>query len=308
MELTLKNITKTFGDKTVLDDINFSVESGSAYGLLGRNGAGKTTTIRIIMGVFPADSGEVLIDGVRVSKSGARLGYLPEERGLYPKQKIITQMVYIGQLRGMTKHDATQSALRWLARLEMHSYAEDKLNTLSKGNQQKIQLATALIDNPDIVILDEPFSGLDPVNARMLKDVVNEIVAENRIVIFSSHQMSYVEEFCDTIAIMGTGKILLEGNLKEIKRSYPRLKVEMRLSSAEAAQKLSERMGGAWLAEYVDSFVLADDTVTVTMKSNECRDGLLKAVVNGQAPIERFTVMEPTLEEIFVEKAGAANA
>ena len=308
MELTLRNITKTFGSNTVLDDINITVGAGSAYGLLGRNGAGKTTTIRIVMGVFPADSGEVLIDGVRVSKSGARLGYLPEERGLYPKQKIITQMAYIGQLRGMTKHDATQSALRWLARLEMHSHAEDKLMTLSKGNQQKIQLATALIDNPDIIILDEPFSGLDPVNARMLKDVVNELVSENRIVIFSSHQMSYVEEFCDTIAIMGTGKILLEGNLKEIKRSYPRLRVEMRLSSVEAAGKLSERMSGAWLAEYVDSFILVDDTVTVTMKSNECRDELLKAVVNEHATLEMFTVMEPTLEEIFVEKAGTFNA
>ena len=308
MELTLKNIRKTFGDKTVLDDINITAGAGSAFGLLGRNGAGKTTTIRIIMGVFPADSGEVLIDGMRVSKSGARLGYLPEERGLYPKQKIISQMVYIGQLRGLTKHDATQNAMRWLARLEMNQHSEDKLMTLSKGNQQKIQLATALIDNPDIVILDEPFSGLDPVNARMLKDVVNELISEGRIVIFSSHQMSYVEEFCDTVAIMGTGKILLEGKLKEIKRSYPRLKVEIRLASVEAAQKLGERMGGAWLTEYVDTFKLVDDTITVTMKNSECRDPLLKAIVNGQAPVEMFTVMEPTLEEIFVEKAGAVNA
>ena len=216
MLLEVKNVVKTFGEKRVLDGISLQVESGAALGLLGRNGAGKTTTIRIVMGVFPADSGEILLDGKPISKSGATFGYLPEERGLYPKKRIGDQLVYLARLRGLSKTDAVASVKRWLARLGMEEVYAKKLDTLSKGNQQKIQLASTLLHDPDIVILDEPFSGLDPVNASLLKDVVRELVAAGKTVIFSSHQMGYVEEFCDNIAILNGGRIVLDGNLQDV--------------------------------------------------------------------------------------------
>ena len=213
MILELKNINKSFGDKQVLEGISFTAEGGKALGLLGRNGAGKTTTIRILMNVFPANSGEVLIDGRPVNYDRISTGYLPEERGLYPKKLIIDQLVYFAELKGMNTKDAVRSVDAWLARLGMSEYRNKKLETLSKGNQQKIQLITALAHDPHIVILDEPFSGLDPVNAALLKDVVKELINKGKIVLFSSHQMSYIEEFCDSIAIINAGKIAISGDL-----------------------------------------------------------------------------------------------
>ena len=200
MILELKNIEKSFGDKKVLTGVSFKAEGGKAFGLLGRNGAGKTTSIRILMDVFPANSGEVLIDGHPIDYSKIGIGYLPEERGLYPKKIIIDQLTYFAELKGMSHKAAVQSIDYWLGRLGMTEYRNKKLETLSKGNQQKIQLITALAHDPDIIILDEPFSGLDPVNAMLLKDVVKEQIAKGKIVLFSSHQMSYIEEFCDSIA------------------------------------------------------------------------------------------------------------
>ena len=173
MKLEVKDIRKTFGDKEVLHGINFAVESGRALGLLGRNGAGKTTTIRILMDVFHANSGEILLDGKRFIQSKHQIGYLPEERGLYPKRTVLDQMIYLAALRGMKSREAKESAMKWAKRLEVDEYVARKLETLSKGNQQKVQLAATLVCNPEIVILDEPFSGLDPVNSQMLKDVVS---------------------------------------------------------------------------------------------------------------------------------------
>lgn len=205
MILELKNIEKCFGENKVLNGISFKAEGGKAFGLLGRNGAGKTTTIRILMNVFPANGGEVLIDGKPIDYDKIGIGYLPEERGLYPKKLIIDQLTYFAELKGMSKKDAVKSIDYWLDRLAMTEYRNKRLDTLSKGNQQKIQLITAIAHDPDIVILDEPFSGLDPVNAMLLKDVVKEQIAKGKIVLFSSHQMSYIEEFCDSIAILNAG-------------------------------------------------------------------------------------------------------
>ena len=220
MKLEVKDIRKTFGDKEVLHGINFAVESGRALGLLGRNGAGKTTTIRILMDVFHANSGEILLDGKRFIQSKHQIGYLPEERGLYPKRTVLDQMIYLAALRGMKSREAKESAMKWAKRLEVDEYVARKLETLSKGNQQKVQLAATLVCNPEIVILDEPFSGLDPVNSQILKDVVSELIREKRLVIFSSHQMSYVEEFCDDIAVIDHGQVVMAGELKEIKKEY----------------------------------------------------------------------------------------
>ena len=224
MKLEVRDLYKSFGPKEVLKGISFTAESGRALGLLGRNGAGKTTAIRIMMGVLPADSGEVLLDGKKLDINRVKVGYLPEERGLYPKKPIMEQLVYFGQLRGMTASAAKKSAQVLVERLGMQEYMNKKrkLMTLSKGNQQKIQLAAALITDPDIVILDEPFSGLDPVNAMLLEEVVRERIQKGNIVPFSSHQMNYIEEFCDNIAILNGGQIALSGGIREIKRGYDR--------------------------------------------------------------------------------------
>jgi ABC-2 type transport system ATP-binding protein len=187
MQLEVKGINKSFGEKQVLKDIAISVSGGQALGLLGRNGAGKTTMIRIIMGVFGADGGSVLLDGKPIDRSRVKLGYLPEERGLYPKKIISRQLAYLGALKGMTPSETKEATERLLGRLEMTEYINKKLEVLSKGNQQKIQLAVALLNDPDILILDEPFSGLDPVNAMLLKDIVMEMIEKGKIVLFSSH-------------------------------------------------------------------------------------------------------------------------
>ena len=220
MKLEVKNITKSFGETNVLKGISFSVESGKALGLLGRNGAGKTTTIRILMDVFHANSGEITLDGKPFDPRKVQIGYLPEERGLYPKRKILEQMVYLAMLRGISRKSAVINARHWLERLEVLPYENKLLETLSKGNQQKVQLASTLVCDPEIVILDEPFSGLDPVNSQILQDVVQELIRDGKIVIFSSHQMSYVEEFCEDIVIINHGEIVLSGHLDTIKRDF----------------------------------------------------------------------------------------
>ena len=216
MKLEVKEIRKSFGDTEILHGITFEVESGVALGLLGRNGAGKTTTIRILMDVFKANEGKILLDGVAFDRKEHQIGYLPEERGLYPKKTVQEQLIYLAMLRGMKKKEAAENTKKWLKRLEVDQYLNRKLETLSKGNQQKVQLASTLVCDPEIVILDEPFSGLDPVNSQILKDVVKELIEQGKIVIFSSHQMSYVEEFCDNIVIIDHGEVALKGRLQEI--------------------------------------------------------------------------------------------
>lgn len=301
--IEVKQLTKTFGEKKALSDMSFSVDSGVAFGLLGRNGAGKTTCIRVIMNIFPADSGQVLIDGVPASKTTSKIGYLPEERGLYPNRKIMEQMIYIGELRGLSKAEAKASAYDKLDKLEAMEYADKKLSTLSKGNQQKIQLAIALINDPDIVILDEPFSGLDPVNAQLLKDIVREQVEARKTVIFSSHQMSQVEEFCDDICIIDQGKTILTGNLNKIKRSYPRTIVKI-----DPGQEYNGNFE-LQLKEQFDakSVKASGSSYLVGLKDEADKGKLYKALdVLGIKP-DIFAVQEPSLEQIFIEKVGEEN-
>lgn len=219
MKLEVKNLHKSFGETEVLHGISFSVESGRALGLLGRNGAGKTTTIRILMQVFGANEGTVLLDGVPFSPKKIGIGYLPEERGLYPKKTVTEQLMYLAALRGMKRTEAAKAVKHWLERMGVEDYASRKLETLSKGNQQKVQACQAtLLHDPPVIILDEPFSGLDPVNSQVLKDVIREQIEKEKLVIFSSHQMGYVEEFCHDIVIMNHGNAVLQvisGNLRK---------------------------------------------------------------------------------------------
>ena len=292
MLLELKNIDKSFGEKKVLKGVSFVAESGKAFGLLGRNGAGKTTSIRILMNVFPADAGEVLTDGKPIDYDKISLGYLPEERGLYPNKVIIDQLGYFAELRGMKRTDAVQSVDRWLKRLELYEYRNKRLDTLSKGNQQKVQLITALAHDPQIVILDEPFSGLDPVNAILLKDVVKEQIARGKIVLFSSHQMSYIEEFCDSIAILNAGKVVLHGDIREIKRNYVRDRLVVRTDNPEQIK-----------ADFKDGCTVQEDgSLILRLASPNDKQTAMKHLAE-KYDIDEIKVFEPSLNDIFVEYA-----
>lgn len=302
MRLEVKDIHKSFGEKEVLHGVSFQVESGKALGLLGRNGAGKTTTIRILMDVFHANSGEILLDGRQFQPRKHQIGYLPEERGLYPKRTVIDQMVYLASLRGMKPGEAKESAKKWLARLEVAEYETKKLETLSKGNQQKVQLAATLVNNPDIVILDEPFSGLDPVNSQILKDVVNELIGEKRLVIFSSHQMSYVEEFCDNIAIINQGQVVLDGELKEIKKEYGRNRL-MLAAENHTMEELARKIEGEWqgLARVCGR---KKEFLILELLEGADKHALLERLARSDVDVEKFGRYEPSLNDIFVAKVG----
>ena len=293
MVLELKNINKSFGEKQVLKGVSFTAEGGRAFGLLGRNGAGKTTTIRILMNVFAANSGEVLLDGKPIDYDKIGIGYLPEERGLYPKKPIIDQLVYFAELKGMSAKAAVKAVDYWLDRLGMSEYRGKRLDTLSKGNQQKIQLVTALAHDPHIVILDEPFSGLDPVNAMLLKDVVREQIGKGKIVLFSSHQMSYIEEFCDSIAIINSGKVVISGDLKEIKRNYVRDKLVV---NTVAPDKIIADFGEACT-------ILENGSLLIKMSSPDDKHSIMKQLIDNY-DVDEVRVFEPSLNDIFVEYAG----
>ncbi len=293
MKLEVRNIRKSFGGNQVLKGITLTAESGKACGLLGRNGAGKTTSIRILMNVFPCDSGEVLLDGKPIDYNTIRFGYLPEERGLYPKKKIAEQLVYFAELKGMTHRAASASVDFWLDRLGMTEHKNKRLDTLSKGNQQKIQLITALAHDPQIVILDEPFSGLDPVNAMLLKDIVKEQIKKGKIVLLSSHQMNYIEEFCDNIAILNQGSIALSGDLNTIRRNYPRNRLVVR---SEQKDSIRQFFGAACTEQ-------ENNTLLITLHSPEEKQDVMQCLTE-KFDIDEIKVFEPSLNDIFVEYAG----
>lgn len=293
MMLEIKNIKKSFGEKQVLKGISLVAEGGKAFGLLGRNGAGKTTSIRILMDVFPANEGEILFNGQPIDYNKTQFGYLPEERGLYPKKKIIDQLVYFAELKDMNRTDAIKSVDYWLNRLGMTEYRNKRLDTLSKGNQQKIQLITALAHNPQIVILDEPFSGLDPVNALLLKNVVKEEISKGKIVLFSSHQMNYIEEFCDSIAIINGGEVVLTGDLNNIKRNYPRNRLVVR---SEQCKKI--------MFEFNDCYITdRENEIIIILSSPDEKTNVMKQLVENY-DIDEIKIYEPSLNDIFVEYTG----
>jgi len=302
MKLELKDIRKSFGDKEILHGISFTVESGRALGLLGRNGAGKTTTIRIIMDVFHANSGEIMLDGKTFQPTASQVGYLPEERGLYPKKKVRDQMVYLAMLRGMNKKQANESTVKWLDRLHVFEYIDRNLETLSKGNQQKVQLAATLVGEPQLVILDEPFSGLDPVNAQVLKDVIRELIREGRIVIFSSHQMSYVEEFCEDIAIINHGDVVLAGRLDDIKDTYGRGRKTISADNyrpQELAEICREK-----LSAYANVERVTKKYVVLELKPQTDIWQILDICKQAGVEIHQFGAYEPSLNDIFISCVG----
>lgn len=305
MKLEVKDITKSFGDKQVLHGISFEVQSGRALGLLGRNGAGKTTTIRILMDVFRANSGEVLLDGEKFNQRKHLIGYLPEERGLYPKKKVIEQMVYLGRIRGISKSKAVANSKKWLKRLGVLEYENAKLEILSKGNQQKVQLASTLVCDPDIVILDEPFSGLDPVNSRILQDVVMELIGQNKIVIFSSHQMSYVEEFCKDIVIINKGDVVLSGDLDNIKREFG--KNQLVVSAVDKTLDDLENIINEHMSDILEITGRTKEELIIKNVADVSRKQILSKFISENIEIERFETYKPSLNDIFVSKVGDAD-
>lgn len=292
MVLEIKDVYKSFGEKEVLKGVSLKAEGGKAFGLLGRNGAGKTTSIRIMMDVFGADKGQILFNGKPIDYTQVKFGYLPEERGLYPKKKIIDQLVYFGELKGMSHAEAVKSVDYWLGRLAMSEYRNKRLDTLSKGNQQKIQLITALVHDPQVVILDEPFSGLDPVNAMLLKDVVKEEIRKGKVVLFSSHQMNYIEEFCDSIAILNGGKVVLSGDLQEIKGNYPRDRLVVRSREQEKILK-----------DFPGSITQEDGSVIIKLSAPAEKKAVMKRL-SEEFDVDEIRIFEPSLNDIFVEYAG----
>ncbi len=302
MRLEVRNLRKNFGEKEVLHGISFSIESGKALGLLGRNGAGKTTTIRILMDVFKANAGTITMDGKPFRPKDYQIGYLPEERGLYPKKGVQEQILYLAALRGLDRKTAKKQAAYWLERMGVAEYAAKKLETLSKGNQQKVQLAQTLVCQPDIIILDEPFSGLDPVNSQVLKDVIREQIQDGKLVIFSSHQMGYVEEFCEDIVLINHGDVVLEGNLKDIKKAYG--KNRLVISFEEMPEDSTIRQMQQKLGDLVHFTGKRQQEIIVELKEGTGRKQLLEKMLAETLVPESFGNYEPSLTEIFVERAG----
>jgi ABC-2 type transport system ATP-binding protein len=304
MILEIKNINKSFSGKQVLHDISFTVTSGKAMGFLGRNGAGKTTTIRALMDVFQPDSGEFLLDGVKFDPSTSRVGYLPEERGLYGKEKILSQLIYFATLRGATPASAKASAESLLERFGLSNVKNQKLETLSKGNQQKVQIAQALLNDPDIIILDEPFSGLDPVNSIVLEDVIKESIEKGKLVIFSSHQMGYVEAFCDEITLIDQGRFILSGNLKEIKTKLgnARLKVTSINEDPSVLQKqLSDKISDITVEAI-------DHALIIELLNQKTKNSFIMECLQKSVDLESYGPYEPSLQDIFIKMVGQDNA
>jgi ABC-2 type transport system ATP-binding protein len=297
----LNNVRKAYDKFVAVDDLSFNIASGTMFGLLGPNGAGKTSTIRMIMGITLPDSGEVRMFGAPFTRDMLkRVGYLPEERGLYPKMKVIDQLVFIGELHGLSSAEAKRRSQSWGERLEIAQAFQKKTKELSKGMQQKIQFIATLLHEPEFIIMDEPSSGLDPVNARLLEDTLVDLRKQGRTILFSTHRMDQVEKLCDNICLVNKGKAVLNGNLREIKKRYGHNRVQI----AYEGQQNGHSLQGNPLANKVEA---NEGYVSVELAPGASAQQLLKEV-SAQSAISRFEVMEPSLEEIFIDVVGKTDA
>ena len=310
MSLEVKNLTKKYGDKTVVDNLSFKLEKPGVYALLGTNGAGKTTSLRMILGMLAKDGGEILWNGKPMDAMNMNVGYLAEERGLYPKYELMDQLLYFAKLKGVSRKVAKERIAYWAKRLEVEEYLYPKAvkgkkkekpkmaDQLSKGNQQKIQLMAALLSDPELLILDEPLSGLDPVNTDLFKGIIREEMEKGKYLIMSSHQMATIEEFCEDITILNRGKAVLQGNLNEIKKSYGR--VNMFVKCDQAFHDIAEKHGLPVVTQTPDG---TQYKVTGEAQATD----FLKDLLANDKQVVKFELREPSLHEIFVEKAGTQN-
>jgi ABC-2 type transport system ATP-binding protein len=295
----LSNLHKSYGDFVAVNDISLRIDGSGIYGLLGPNGAGKTSTIRMIIGMIVPDSGQVFVFGQRLSRAHMdRFGYLPEERGLYKKMKVMDQLVFLGQLKGLSANEASSRAQRWCERFELSAWTGRKVEELSKGMQQKVQFIAAILHDPQLIIMDEPFSGLDPTNAVALKDTMLELAKNGKTILFSTHRMDQAERLCQSICLINHGRVVLDGDLSEIKARYGRRNVQIKYDGD--ARFLEQR-------SLVQSFNDYGNYVEVSLAPGADAQELLRHA-SSMARLSKFELMEPSLEEIFIDMVGKPNA
>lgn len=312
MSFEVKNLVKSYGSKVVVDNLSFCMDKPGVYALLGTNGAGKTTSIRIILGMLQYDSGEVLWDGKPMNINERNVGYLAEERGLYPKYSLLDQLMYFAELKKVPKATALQRIHYWSGRLGLDEYIfpakplkgkkktkSNRADQLSKGNQQKVQLMAALLSDPELLVLDEPLSGLDPVNADLFKSVIHEEMEKGKYIILSSHGMATIEEFTSNLTILNRGKVVLQGNLDDIKKGYGRINLMVKCDND--IEPLIAQSGLTIVEKLPSEYHLR-------VSGEEEAKTFLKLLMDRDASIVKFELREPSLHEIFVEKVSAANA
>ncbi|NGZ77430.1 ABC transporter ATP-binding protein [Saccharibacillus alkalitolerans] len=293
--LILRDVLKRYGEKTAVDRISFGVQEGEIYGLLGANGAGKTTTMRMVLGLIYPDEGTITYGGRPYGSEVQRLvGYLPEERGLYPKVKVSEQIVYLAKLRGMSGTDAEQNLKYWMKKFDAEEYYDKRIEELSKGNQQKMGFIAAVVHRPQILILDEAFSGLDPVNVELLKLAVKELRDQGASILFSTHRMEHVEELCRNLTILDRSKTVLQGDIREIKKGFPREQILLKTSGAVAG--LENIPGVTGVEGDPESYLIriSDEAAAVPVLTEAMR----------QSEVRHFEVKEPTLNQIFIRSVG----
>lgn len=296
--LQLQDVVKQYGDKTAVNSLSFEVEEGEIYGLLGANGAGKTTTMRMVLGLIYPDGGSIHYNGKSFHDGLSRiLGYLPEERGMYPKIKVSEQVVYLAQLRGMSRKEADSNLKYWLERFNVPENYNKKIEELSKGNQQKIGFIASIVHKPKLLILDEAFSGLDPVNVELLKETVKELRDQGTSILFSTHRMEHVEELCRNLTILQKGNAVLQGSLRELKSHYPREHIILRTSGpVEGLQNMAG----------VSDVKRTDDGYRLRITDESVAQAILHVAMT-QTNVQQFELKEPTLNEIFIKAVGGES-
>lgn len=294
--LEVKNLTKTFDGITAVDNVSFNVPEGSIFGLIGRNGAGKTTTIRMMMNIYLPDSGDVILRGAKVGQEFKnKVGYLPEERGLYKKMKVLDTLLFFAEIKGKIGKDVEKNALNYLERFDLLNRKDSKLEDLSKGNQQKVQFISTILHEPEFIILDEPFSGLDPINTNLLREIIVEQKQKGKVIILSTHLMDFAEKMCDHIAMIDHGKIILNGKLTEIKEKYAQKNISLTYSGDLSFLSNNN------LVESVSDY---GNTVGIKVKDSSNIQTLLKLLIDNNVTVKNFSANEISLQEIFVELAG----
>ncbi len=298
--LEVKNISKSFGNLKAVDNASFSVPKGSIFGLLGRNGAGKTTTIRMMMNIYMPDSGEVFYEGIKAGPDfNSKVGYLPEERGLYKKMKVLETLLFFAEIKGKKGKNVTRLAKEYLKKFDLADRMNSKIETLSKGNQQKVQFISTLLHDPEVLILDELFSGLDPINTNIMKNVILELKEKGKIILFSTHVMSFAEKMCDHIAIIDSGEIKLNGSLAEIKAQHSQRNISLNYKGDISFLRNNPMI--ETIADYGNS-------VGIRVKEARNIQELLKLLIENNIEVKKFDANDISLEEIFINTVGSETA
>ncbi len=297
--LQVTHLRKEFDTVLAVDDVSFEVQRGEIFGLLGPNGAGKTTTIRVILNILEADGGETMYDGRKFSdRTRDILGYMPEERGLYKKSKVLDTILYFAELRGVARGKAKAEAYRWLKRFSLLEHAERKVEELSKGNQQKVQFITAVLHGPELLVLDEPFSGLDPVNQILFKDILQELKKEGKAIVFSTHQMDQAEKLSDSLCLINKGRVVLGGSVRDVKRRYGTNSLHLEF---EGDGKFLTALPGVARA-------LIDTNSAELELSRDAQTQLILSALVGRLELRKFELVEPSLHSIFIQVVGGIPA